>query len=354
MHNEKRQVRAFMTMDRPQSYIGLLAKSLSENGVDLQQMPFRLSRDWLIKNQTDSGSILHFHWPQYSYSSDDRQVTEELINTWLENLHLATTIGYRIVWTAHTLYPHDSPHIDLQHKAREGLIELCSAVIVHTNNAVSEIQRTFNTSKLLLAVIPHGHYIDCYSQYSSFREARVKLGIPSNTFVYLFFGSIRLHKGLKILLDEFHEAKIENSTLLLAGRPLTAQIGRDLMVATRRMKSVYCHPFYIPDSEVPIYFGAADVVVLPYSKSSTSGVAVLAHSLGKPVIAPSIGGFPEMVPSGTGWLYDPNAESGLRAALREPLGMDRSLVNKQCVNFAQTLNWSRIASATSTLYSGLL
>lgn len=344
-----------MTKDRPQSYIGLLTKSLSACGVAMKQMPFRLSRDWLVKNQSSCDSILHFHWPQYSYSEDNRQVTQDLIDKWLGNLHFATTIGYRIVWTAHTLYPHDAPHKDLQHKAREGLIRYCSAVIAHTNNALIEVQSTFHTSGALLAVIPHGNYIDCYTQYSSPHEARLRLrlDIPINDYLYLFFGSIRLYKGLIPLLNEFERARINNSALLIAGRPFDAEIGRELMAATRRMQSVHCHPFYIPDNEVPLYFAAADVVVLPYSESSTSGVGVLAHSLGKPVIAPAIGGFPEMVPPGTGWLYDPNVEGGLRSALREPLGMDESLIHEQCVRFARTLEWSSIASATSAIYSQL-
>jgi beta-1,4-mannosyltransferase len=350
MSIEKERVRVFMAKDGPQSYIGLLAKSLSLCGVDVQQMPFRLSRDWLTKNHTDCGSILHLHWPQYSYSADERQVTEDLIDRWLENLHFATTMGYRIVWTAHTLYPHDAPHKDLQQKAREGLIRYCSAVIVHTNNALSEIKTTFHTSKVVLAVIPHGNY----REYSSSYEARIRLSMPPNEHIYLFFGSIRLYKGLMNLLFEFDKANIDNSALLIAGRPFSAEIGRELMAATRQRKSVYCHPFYIPDHEVPIYFAAADVVVLPYSESSTSGVGVLAHSFGKPVIAPAIGGFPEMVPSGTGWLYDPAVENGLRSALREPLGMDKDLMSKRCVEFARTLDWSRIASATSDIYSRLL
>jgi beta-1,4-mannosyltransferase len=354
MSIEKQRVRVFMTTDRPQSYLGLLAASISASGVDVQKMPSRLTRDWLIHNQASSNSILHFHWPQYSYSVDDHKVTEALIDKWLKNLHFATTIGYRIIWTAHTLYPHDSPHVDLQHKAREGLIELSSAVIVHTNSALTEIQSTFNVSHLLLAVIPHGHYADCYSQHLSSLDARKQLNLPSDTHIFLFFGSIRLHKGLMTLLHKFNEANLNNCTLVIAGRPYTAAIGRQLMGATHRMHSVHCHPFYIPDAEIPIYFSAADVAVLPYSKASTSGVAVLAHSLGKPVIAPAIGGFPEMVPPGTGWLYDPDTADGLQVAMRESLRVDRDAASERCIQFARTLDWFRIASATSALYTRVL
>ena len=46
---------------------------------------------------------------------------------------------------------------------------------------------------------------------------------------------------------------------------------------------------YVPHDDVPLYFAAADVVVLPFRKVTTSGSALLALSLGRPVVAPRLG-----------------------------------------------------------------
>ena len=41
---------------------------------------------------------------------------------------------------------------------------------------------------------------------------------------------------------------------------------------------------YVPDSMIPKYFSASDVVVLPYLRASGSGVAHIALPYGKPII----------------------------------------------------------------------
>jgi len=336
-------------------YIRLLATSLSRIGVEVQSMPTHLTADWLTKNRDDSGGqILHFHWPSYSYTVGDREQTRQLVDSWIGLLKLARTLDYKIVWTAHNLYPHDALHLDLQCKAREHLIRGSSAVIVHTNAALREITSTFPELQPFTVVIPHGHYMGCYSRYHSSSDARVRLGVPKDSFIYLSFGHIRPYKGIPSLLTTFSEAKLDDSVLLIAGQPWTATIGRDLLTETRSLDHVYLHPFFVPDDEVPIYFAAANVVVLAYSEALTSGVSVLAHSLGKPVIAPAIGGLLEMVPPGTGWLYDPYDSNGLRDALRLCQNADQAVTSESCIEFARSLDWHTIALATRELYLTIL
>jgi len=49
---------------------------------------------------------------------------------------------------------------------------------------------------------------------------------------------------------------------------------------------------FIPDNDIQIYMNAADIIVLPYLDILNSGVAILAMSFGKPVIAPRTGSIP--------------------------------------------------------------
>jgi len=62
---------------------------------------------------------------------------------------------------------------------------------------------------------------------------------------------------------------------------------------------------------------ACDVCVLPYRDSTTSGAAVLAFSFGKPVIAPAMGSFLELVADGRGIAYDPAESDGLLHAMQQ-------------------------------------
>lgn len=63
---------------------------------------------------------------------------------------------------------------------------------------------------------------------------------------------------------------------------------------------------YIPDDEMTRYFSWADLVVLPYRKSITSGIIATAYGFRKPVLATNVGGFHEIVKDGyTGKLVPP-------------------------------------------------
>ena len=69
---------------------------------------------------------------------------------------------------------------------------------------------------------------------------------------------------------------------------------------------------------------AADVVVLPYRRITTSGAAMLAWSFGKPVIAPALPAFVESMDNAPflGILYDPTDPAALRNALQQATAID--------------------------------
>ena len=63
---------------------------------------------------------------------------------------------------------------------------------------------------------------------------------------------------------------------------------------------------YIPDEEVALYFSAADLVVLPYTSATQSGIVQVAYAFLKPVIVTRVGGLPDVVEDGkTGYIIDP-------------------------------------------------
>jgi len=69
---------------------------------------------------------------------------------------------------------------------------------------------------------------------------------------------------------------------------------------------------YIAEDEMRRYFSAADLVVLPYKKTVTSGIIATAYGFGKPVLATDVGGFHEVVREGcTGKLVPPDDPQAL-------------------------------------------
>lgn len=71
---------------------------------------------------------------------------------------------------------------------------------------------------------------------------------------------------------------------------------------------------HIPDSEVPLYYGAADVAVIAHREFFTSGSAVLALSMGCPVVGPAVHHLADLAGPQRLYAVDPTTD-GLAAAL---------------------------------------
>jgi glycosyltransferase involved in cell wall biosynthesis len=104
---------------------------------------------------------------------------------------------------------------------------------------------------------------------------------------------------------------------------------------------------YVPDSEVPAYFRAADVVVLPYVSATQSAIVQTAFSFERPVIVTAVGGLPDVVNDGdTGFVVPPQNPRALADAIlrfyREDAGGRMSeAIRARAGEFA----WSRCVDA---------
>ncbi|NVN99741.1 MAG: glycosyltransferase [Geobacteraceae bacterium] len=163
------------------------------------------------------------------------------------------------------------------------------------------------------AVLPAFHSIP--DEELSRDEARTCLSLPVCDNVILFFGFVREYKGLKYLIEALPviRARLPDTKLLIVGDFFT-----DRQLYERRIEElgvasmVVIHDGYIPDSEVSVYFSAADLVVLPYTSASQSGIVQIAFGFGKPVVVTSVGGLPEVVADGsTGYVIPPKNSKAL-------------------------------------------
>jgi glycosyltransferase involved in cell wall biosynthesis len=118
-------------------------------------------------------------------------------------------------------------------------------------------------------------------------SAKQELGID-NEFVILYFGLIRHYKGVPYLIEAFNSLPssiVLHSRLLIVGEVWEEGESLQKMVYTSPYKSqITLVSKYIPDSMIPKYFSASDVVVLPYLRASGSAVAHIALTYGKPII----------------------------------------------------------------------
>ena len=132
---------------------------------------------------------------------------------------------------------------------------------------------------------------------------RIRLGIEPDRRVFLLFGALDGRKGIYQLLDAIDLLPAEHCQhlcLLLVGKTNSReQVNIQAKIAALRqthpIQLVECYDF-VPESEVPVYFQLADVVLAPYQRHvGMSGILLLAAAAGKPVLSSDYGLMGELV-----------------------------------------------------------
>lgn len=160
-------------------------------------------------------------------------------------------------------------------------------------------------------VIPHG-------SEPGVRGGRSVRPVAETDPVVLFFGVWSKYKGIEVLLDAFSlvRAELPESRMVLAG-----DAGADIDVKTvleraSQIGNVDARPGYVPIDDVAALFDSARVVATPYIRATQSGVAHLAFTFGRPVVATAVGDLPEVIQDDvTGLLVEPDDAEGLANAI---------------------------------------
>ena len=236
------------------------------------------------------------------------------------------------------------------------------ALVVHSKVNKETICRIYKVDPKKIFVVPHGsfNFYDKSTEITS-EKARVELGISQNKIVLLYFGFIKPYKGLDILLTCFEEWKENNLTLIIAGDVESNQLKDELLLRLKRVPknlSILTDLNFIEPSKIPIYFNAADMVVLPYKKITHSGVLHLAYSFAKPVLATKVGDFEESIDNfKSGLLVNPDDISDLSKALKKITSGELDL--KSMGEYAKKINderysWENSANGLIEIYKSLV
>lgn len=143
-------------------------------------------------------------------------------------------------------------------------------------------------------LVPHPLY-ENFGEKIEKSKARELLQIERNRKVLLFFGFIRDYKGLDLLLQALSVLP-EEYCLVIAGEAYVSfEKYQDIIENLNLGARVKLFVRYISDTEVPLFFSAADVCVLPYKSATQSGIIGIAYHFDLPVIATDVGGLAEMV-----------------------------------------------------------
>lgn len=235
------------------------------------------------------------------------------------------------------------------------LMAQADRVVVHNRVDRDEIVRRFGVRRSHVEIVaepPFDHYDLRPSDERSQPAPRADVdGDRERPIEVLFFGTIRPYKGLEDLVAAFDLLVAEGELdlrLTVVGETWEGWTGP----AARVLRSPYRHRIefvnrYVTDEEVDQVFRAADLVVLPYRRSSTSGPLMVAMSYGLPVVVTAVGGLPEATLGYSGAVtVEPSSIDRLADGIRkaEPLIGVRHRAER---------SWADVAEEHEALYRSL-
>lgn len=333
-------------------YGPLLAMAMAKQGVHLELGDYDFEKAYL-EEKRKTYDVLHINWLHNFYRVEDLETAVKCVNNFVENLHFAKQLGYRIVWTMHNFYPHERRFPELDHLSQLSMCRLADEVVAHCDYAAGLARQHFYRTEHL-HVIPHGNYIDAYPNDISKTDARQRLGISEDAFVYVFMGNARPYKGIEHLIEAFCDVADDRAVLLLMMRSwVNPAYAEGIKAAAKDDARIM--PFtsqFFDREEFQVYLNAADVAVLPFVDVLTSGSAILALSFGKPVILPNLGCLPELVDDTMGYLFDTHAKEGLQNAMSDIRKRDVDAMSASALACAEALHWEGIAEQLIALYRG--
>lgn len=276
------------------------------------------------------------------------------------NIALAKVLGRRVVITAHDVEAL-AENLEVPWLSR-WVYRRADRVIAHNVASKQELVGSVGLPDQRIALIPHGNYLHAVRPLPPKSEAHAALGITEKSKVILFFGQIKEVKGLDLLLEAMPTVleKHADVVLLIAGKlwknnfsAYEAQINR-LGIS----KNCILHIRYIPDIEVPLYYSAADIVVLPYRRIYQSGVVLMAMSYAKAVLVSDLPGMTEIVSDGENGSVFRRGDSADLASKLTKILTDSPSRNRMALEGLKTVrnnyDWNAIGDITKKLYESIL
>lgn len=192
--------------------------------------------------------------------------------------------------------------------ARRGLKALCrraATLVVHSTWDRDRMSASLGIGPGQFRVIPHGPYpISGAAPGEATGPPQAQPSRKRSELTVLFFGTIRPYKGLEHLIRAFEQLRRDLAVpwkLVVVGETWEGwTLPLELVERSPYRDDIELVNRYVTDQEAAGYFQRADVVALPYLRSSASGPLAIAQAYGLPVVVTAVGGLVEAAANYTG------------------------------------------------------
>lgn len=334
--------------------------------MELLKLAFQWRADWL-----------HLQYAPGSF--DHRRIVTVLpllARSWPGGPKVAVTLHEYGGWPLHALPPFARiTDAAFQIAERSGwgdreslaLMSLSHLAIVTNQDHFTTVRERSTQLASRLRIIPIGPNVGPDTIPAVQRtEARVALGVASDTRVAVFFGFVHPVKGVETLLSAFRRARQQYPRLrlwIVGGVESLALRGEEAtdyeqkirgQIAEQDLDDVVDMTGFVSDAEAALRLRAADIAVLPFNHGVTfkSGTLITCLSMGLPVLA-TYGGYLGSLQHGKSiWLVPPKDPTALSDAMvllaAEP--EVRARIAREGAALSQNFRWPVIAQQHGSAY----
>jgi D-inositol-3-phosphate glycosyltransferase len=323
-----------------------------------EQLPIHisgLSQEFSRIMRTENYDVIHSHY-------------------WLSGkvaMPAAKELGIPLVHTMHTmarvknlnLAEGETPEPMIRVQGETQVVAAANALIANTDAEGASLVSLYDACPDTVHVVSPGVDLYTFTPGESRGAARAHIGQPADALVVSFVGRIQPHKGPEVLIRATSE--LVKHTPLLRHRLIVNIVGGASGANTEevdRLKELttwlaiddvvrFTPP--VPREDLPQWYRAADLVIVPSYSESFGLVALEAQACGTPVVATAVGGLRTAVADGISGVlvdgHDPKAWSSvISRLLQEP--QRRVLLSMGAVEHASHFGWDVTARGTLDIY----
>ncbi|MFM1844629.1 MAG: hypothetical protein RLZ78_709 [Actinomycetota bacterium] len=283
----------------------------------------------------------------------------------------AKELGIPLVHTMHTmarvknlnLAEGETPEPMIRVQGETQVVAAANALIANTDAEGASLVSLYDACPDTVHVVSPGVDLYTFTAGESRSAARIETGMSEDALVVSFVGRIQPHKGPEVLIRATSEL-VKHSPLLrhklivnIVGgasganteevdrlKELSSWLGIDDVVR-------FSPP--VPRKDLPQWYRAADLVIVPSYSESFGLVALEAQACGTPVVATAVGGLRTAVADGISGVlvdgHDPKAWSSvISRLLQEP--QRRILLSMGAIEHASHFGWDVTARGTLDIY----
>jgi len=242
----------------------------------------------------------------------------------------------------------------------KSICKLSHQILVHTSHHRKELKEKYQLEEKRIRVVAHGvNKSDIGNE--QIKKVKKKYN-PEAKDIITFFGFLRPNKGIEYLLSSFSRVtkKQKNLILLIAGSTIKvwskypAQLKQ--LVKNLKIDDYVKFTGFVPNDEVPALFMISKVIVMPYLRSTQSGVLHQAISSATPVIVSDVGGIGNFVKKNNiGLAVPPKDVESLAEAILNLLNDKRKLemFRENELKLRETLSWENVAKLHMEIYESV-